>query len=43
MIRVYDEAGNLSETHTHKGRFQGVVTNFDSTGSSSKIAQNPSL
>ena len=25
VIRVYDEAGNVIETHEHKGRFQRVV------------------
>jgi hypothetical protein len=26
VIRVYDEAGNVIETHEHKGRFQRVVS-----------------
>jgi len=26
VIRVYDEAGNVIETHEHKGRFRGVVS-----------------
>jgi hypothetical protein len=26
VIRVYDAAGNVIETHEHKGRFQRVVT-----------------
>jgi hypothetical protein len=26
VIRVYDERGNVIETHEHKGRFQGVVS-----------------
>jgi len=26
VIRVYDEAGNVIETHEHKGQFQGVVS-----------------
>jgi hypothetical protein len=25
VIRVYDDAGNVIETHEHKGEFQGVV------------------
>jgi hypothetical protein len=25
VIRVYDAAGNVIETHEHKGRFQRVV------------------
>jgi hypothetical protein len=25
VIRVYDEAGNVIETHEHKGDFKGVV------------------
>ena len=25
VIRVYDAAGNVIETHEHKGEFQGVV------------------
>ena len=25
VIRVYDEAGNVIETHEHKGDFRGVV------------------
>ena len=25
VIRVHDDAGNVMETHEHKGRFQGVV------------------
>jgi hypothetical protein len=25
MIRVYDEAGNVIETHEHNGRFQRAV------------------
>jgi len=25
VIRVYDEAGNVTETHEHKGDFQRVV------------------
>jgi hypothetical protein len=28
MIRVYDEAGNLIETHEHAGDFQGAVIPF---------------
>jgi hypothetical protein len=26
VIRVYHDAGNVIETHEHKGRFQRVVT-----------------
>jgi hypothetical protein len=26
VIRVYDEAGNVIETHEHKGRFQRAVS-----------------
>jgi hypothetical protein len=26
VIRVYDDAGNVIETHEHKGRFQRVVS-----------------
>jgi len=26
VIRVYDEAGNVIETHEHAGRVQGAVT-----------------
>jgi hypothetical protein len=25
VIRVYDDAGNVIETHEHQGRFQGMV------------------
>jgi hypothetical protein len=25
VIRVYDDAANVIETHEHKGRFQGAV------------------
>jgi hypothetical protein len=32
VIRVYDEAGNLIETHKARGRFQGVVAQFCSQG-----------
>jgi hypothetical protein len=30
-IRVYDEAGNVIETHEHAGGFQGVVIFFITT------------
>jgi len=26
VIRVYDAAGNVIETHTHKGDFKGTVS-----------------
>jgi len=26
VIRVYDAAGNVIETHEHKGEFRGVVS-----------------
>jgi len=26
VIRVYDDAGNVLETHEHKGDFKGVVS-----------------
>ena len=28
VIRVYDEAGNVIETHQHKGEFKGVVSYY---------------
>ncbi len=28
VIRVYDGAGNVIQTHEHKGRFQGAVKFF---------------
>jgi hypothetical protein len=29
VIRVYDEAGNVIETHEHKGDFKRVVSDLE--------------
>jgi hypothetical protein len=38
VIRAYDEAGNVIETHEHKGRFQRVLIAIYVRRSASDIA-----
>ena len=41
VIRVYDEAGNVIETHEQPGRFQKVVTVFCLPASGSPATNKP--
>ena len=43
VIRVYDDGGNVTETHEHKGDFKGVASTLRETKSRHAVKHDGSL